>query len=169
MWYYLVILYNICRDLSISLCLFSTDQIDRFFAALKPLFDSNILQKQTDFHLSHDILCTTDELDFEEISANVYTESAKTMSRSSDCIPCFCSRDDECKESCYNRSMQIECNMNVCPCSEKCQNQALQKQQIPDVVIFKTDKKGFGVKSIKTIEKGRFLSRNKYIIEWSVI
>lgn len=132
-------------------------RFDRFFAALKPLFDRNILQNQTEFTLPEDILIPNGLNDeYQEINSNIYTGSTKEYLKSSNATQCFCNPTDGCNESCVNRYLQVECS-DSCHCGEKCGNQSIKKQLFKPAVLFKTEKKGYGVKSIRKIEKGNFI------------
>lgn len=61
-----------------------------------------------------------------------------------------------CGEDCLNRMLMIECGSR-CVVSERCTNKRFQKHQISECTIFKTDKKGFGLKASSFIPAGDFI------------
>lgn len=134
-------------------------KIDRLFAALRPIFENNMLA-QREFELPENILeCKSDhyDRDFITITSNVYTKSAEIELRSPDRGSCFCKTSDNCGDSCYNRSMQVECVADLCQCGENCQNQKIQKQMNAPVNVFRTKYKGFGIKAASRIDRGSFI------------
>jgi len=40
---------------------------------------------------------------------------------------CNCKKGDNCGESCWNRSLFVECNPLHCPCGDKCTNQRFHR------------------------------------------
>ncbi|KAM4675999.1 histone-lysine N-methyltransferase, H3 lysine-36 specific [Discoglossus pictus] len=70
-----------------------------------------------------------------------------------------CGQDSEC----INRMLLYECHPSVCPAGEKCQNQAFSKRQYPDVEIFRTLSRGWGLRCKTDIKKGEFV--NEYVGE----
>ncbi|XP_060071280.1 histone-lysine N-methyltransferase NSD2-like [Ylistrum balloti] len=79
---------------------------------------------------------------------------------------CECRTDQEnpcsSETDCLNRMLMYECNPNVCPAGEKCQNQRFQKRSYPDSVPFKTaEGRGWGLKTLVNIKKGQFV--NEYV------
>ncbi|KAH8602332.1 hypothetical protein B0O99DRAFT_500407 [Bisporella sp. PMI_857] len=52
-----------------------------------------------------------------------------------------------CGEWCQNRDMKIECTGSDRKCGEDCQNQQFQRRQYADVTVFKTEKKGYGLRA----------------------
>lgn len=61
-----------------------------------------------------------------------------------------------CGEDCLNRLLMIECGVR-CVIGDRCTNKRFQKRMNSECSIFKTDKKGFGMKSIGTIPAGEFI------------
>lgn len=61
-----------------------------------------------------------------------------------------------CGEDCLNRMLMIECGAR-CIVGERCTNKRFQKHQNSDCTIFKTTKKGFGLKASSFIPAGDFI------------
>ncbi len=54
---------------------------------------------------------------------------------------------------CMNRMLMYECHPSVCQAGEKCQNQRFQRRLYPESVVVKTDKSGWGLRSMVDIKK----------------
>ncbi|TVY75780.1 H3 lysine-36 specific histone-lysine N-methyltransferase [Lachnellula suecica] len=54
-----------------------------------------------------------------------------------------CGEDSDC----INRATKMECVDNDCNCGNACQNQRFQRKQYADVSVFKTEKKGYGLRA----------------------
>uniref|UniRef100_A0A8C4XR93 Pre-SET domain-containing protein n=1 Tax=Falco tinnunculus TaxID=100819 RepID=A0A8C4XR93_FALTI len=59
------------------------------------------------------------------------------------------------KEEEYTRPV-FECN-TMCQCSESCQNRVVQRGLQFRLEVFKTEKKGWGLRTLEFIAKGRFV------------
>uniref|UniRef100_A0A8C4SGK0 Nuclear receptor binding SET domain protein 1b n=1 Tax=Erpetoichthys calabaricus TaxID=27687 RepID=A0A8C4SGK0_ERPCA len=70
-----------------------------------------------------------------------------------------CGQDSEC----INRMLLYECHPQVCPAGERCQNQCFTKRQYPEVEIFRTVARGWGLRCKTDIKKGEFV--NEYVGE----
>ncbi|XP_075456937.1 histone-lysine N-methyltransferase, H3 lysine-36 specific isoform X3 [Ascaphus truei] len=70
-----------------------------------------------------------------------------------------CGQDSEC----INRMLLYECHPSVCPAGERCQNQAYSKRQYPEVEIFRTLSRGWGLRCKTDVKKGEFV--NEYVGE----
>ncbi|XP_075065258.1 histone-lysine N-methyltransferase, H3 lysine-36 specific [Mixophyes fleayi] len=70
-----------------------------------------------------------------------------------------CGQDSEC----INRMLLYECHPSVCPAGEGCLNQAFSKRQYPDVEIFRTLSRGWGLRCKSDVKKGEFV--NEYVGE----
>ncbi|KAM4748819.1 histone-lysine N-methyltransferase, H3 lysine-36 specific [Rhinophrynus dorsalis] len=70
-----------------------------------------------------------------------------------------CGQDSEC----INRMLLYECHPSVCPAGERCQNQAFSKRQYPEVEIFRTLSRGWGLRCKTDVRKGEFV--NEYVGE----
>ena len=63
-----------------------------------------------------------------------------------------------CGTECLNRMLLIECSSN-CPCGQFCTNRRFQKRSYAShkLALFKTEMKGYGLRTVASIRKGRFL------------
>lgn len=64
-----------------------------------------------------------------------------------------CSSDTDC----LNRMLMYECHPSVCQCGEKCHNQRFQRREYPDCTPFKTEGRGWGLRTNVDIKKGQFV------------
>jgi histone-lysine N-methyltransferase SETD2 len=64
-----------------------------------------------------------------------------------------------CGHECLNRMLLIECSSN-CPCGQWCTNRRFQRRSYANhkLALFKTEMKGYGLRTISSIRKGRFLA-----------
>ncbi|KAM3925379.1 histone-lysine N-methyltransferase, H3 lysine-36 specific [Leptodactylus fuscus] len=85
------------------------------------------------------------------------SEIPRCNCKASDETPC--GQDSEC----INRMLLYECHPSVCPAGEHCQNQAFSKRQYPEVEIFRTLSRGWGLRCKSDIKKGEFV--NEYVGE----
>ncbi|XP_067132924.1 LOW QUALITY PROTEIN: histone-lysine N-methyltransferase NSD2 [Centruroides vittatus] len=80
---------------------------------------------------------------------------------------CECDPNSEnpCGEDsdCLNRMTMVECHPNICPAGERCQNQRFQKREYVPAAFFKTEKRGWGLKTLEDVKKGQFV--NEYVGE----
>lgn len=60
-----------------------------------------------------------------------------------------CSSDTEC----LNRMLMYECSPAVCPAKEACGNQRFQKRQYPESTPYRTESRGWGLKTLVDIKK----------------
>lgn len=78
---------------------------------------------------------------------------------------CECKPDQESPcgsdSECLNRMLMYECNPNVCPAKEACGNQRFQKRDYPESVPYRTESRGWGLKTLVDIKKGQFV--NEYV------
>ena len=51
--------------------------------------------------------------------------------------------------------LMFECVREVCGSQEKCGNQRFQKRQFANVTSFRTDERGWGLKTVEDIKKGK--------------
>lgn len=124
------------------------------FAALQPLFDANILQRETTFQLPDHF--TIPNKDYKQIAANIYSPSAKKVLKVEDVYRCDCTPTSKCGVSCSNRSIQQECN-SECPCKDNCQNRKIQNGLSLALKQFRTLEKGYGLKTLQSIAKNEFI------------
>ncbi|XP_072517502.1 histone-lysine N-methyltransferase, H3 lysine-36 specific isoform X2 [Salminus brasiliensis] len=80
---------------------------------------------------------------------------------------CNCKATDEnpcgMDSECINRMLLYECNPQVCPAGEQCQNQRFMKREYSQVEIFRTLSRGWGLRCSHDIKKGEFV--NEYVGE----
>nr|XP_044987435.1 histone-lysine N-methyltransferase NSD3 isoform X2 [Jaculus jaculus] len=80
---------------------------------------------------------------------------------------CNCKPVDEnpcgLESECLNRMLQYECHPQVCPAGDRCQNQCFTKRLYPDAEIIKTERRGWGLRTKRSIKKGEFV--NEYVGE----
>ncbi|XP_031809608.1 histone-lysine N-methyltransferase, H3 lysine-36 and H4 lysine-20 specific isoform X3 [Sarcophilus harrisii] len=78
---------------------------------------------------------------------------------------CKASDDNPCgiDSECINRMLLYECHPTVCPAGGRCQNQCFSKRQYPEVEIFRTLQRGWGLRTKTDIKKGEFV--NEYVGE----
>lgn len=55
------------------------------------------------------------------------------------------------------RLLLTECNPEVCPAGKRCNNQRFGKREYPPLVPFKTQGRGWGLKTLAPIQKGQFI------------
>ncbi|KAI4461949.1 set domain protein [Holotrichia oblita] len=72
----------------------------------------------------------------------------------SNTTPCEC---DPKKPIFFYRLLLTECNAEVCPAGEKCQNQNFEKRNYPPLVPYRTEGRGWGLKSLEKLKKGQFV------------
>ncbi|KAF7266294.1 hypothetical protein GWI33_020325 [Rhynchophorus ferrugineus] len=75
---------------------------------------------------------------------------------------CFLAEEDiqknefGCGEDCLNRLLLIECG-RLCQVNERCTNKRFQRGQFAPVEVFKTEKKGLGLRAAANIPYGEFI------------
>ncbi|KAI4461952.1 set domain protein [Holotrichia oblita] len=79
----------------------------------------------------------------------------------SNTTPCECDPKSKnpcgADSDCLNRLLLTECNAEVCPAGEKCQNQNFEKRNYPPLVPYRTEGRGWGLKSLEKLKKGQFV------------
>ncbi|KAJ3042332.1 histone methyltransferase set2 [Rhizophlyctis rosea] len=55
---------------------------------------------------------------------------------------------------CINRTCMLECAVDDCPAGEHCQNRNMQLKRYPRIEVFRTEKKGFGLRALEDIHAG---------------
>ncbi|XP_039295505.1 histone-lysine N-methyltransferase NSD2 [Nilaparvata lugens] len=58
---------------------------------------------------------------------------------------------------CLNRILMIECNPLICPAGERCKNQQFEKREYPPLMPYRTDGRGWGLKTLVDLKKGEFV------------
>jgi len=70
---------------------------------------------------------------------------------------CHCKPDAEApcgpNSDCINRCMFYECHTAVCPAGIQCLNRRFQRRQYPAVKPFRTERRGWGLKTCVDIAK----------------
>ncbi|KAI8814863.1 hypothetical protein BJ742DRAFT_192691 [Cladochytrium replicatum] len=103
---------------------------------------------------------------YTHIYDNEFKGGANGKISKEDSLPCFCQykqgTDDPsmaCGEdsNCINRTLFIECMEDDCPCGKYCMNRRFQQRQYAPIEIFRTEKKGFGLRAMKPISSGQFI------------
>ena len=78
---------------------------------------------------------------------------------------CECKPDQEApcssESDCLNRMLMYECNPSVCPAKEACGNQRFQKRQYPESAPYRTESRGWGLKTLVDTKKVSALLRLK--------
>lgn len=64
-----------------------------------------------------------------------------------------CGEDSDC----INRATKMECTDDECNCGAGCQNQRFQRRQYAQVSVFKTEKKGFGLRADTDLQANDFI------------
>eukprot|EP00126_Sphaerothecum_destruens_P001517 Sdes_comp14934_c0_seq1m3634 len=97
------------------------------------------------------IVTTYEGSQFVPIHENIYLCERPLVQKT---FTCECSYDPEtdspseaCGDSCLNRIMYYECNPTKCPCGKYCTNQSILRNFSQELEIFKTQKKGWGVRA----------------------
>ncbi|GJQ75891.1 putative histone-lysine N-methyltransferase [Trypoxylus dichotomus] len=79
----------------------------------------------------------------------------------SNTTPCECDPKNKnpcgADSDCLNRLLLTECDPEVCPAGEKCQNQNFEKRNYPPLIPYKTETRGWGLKSLEPLKKGQFV------------
>ncbi|XP_017768211.1 PREDICTED: uncharacterized protein LOC108556555 [Nicrophorus vespilloides] len=82
-------------------------------------------------------------------------------SNTSNAMACTCDPDgpSPCGESsdCLNRMLLTECDLEVCPAGERCENQRFDKRQYVNVLPYNTKGRGWGLKTLEPVKKGQFV------------
>lgn len=63
-----------------------------------------------------------------------------------------------CDSQCLNRNSFIECSSSVCIFGKSCENIQIQKKKTARIQLFKTQKKGNGIKTKDFIKKGSYIA-----------
>jgi hypothetical protein len=53
------------------------------------------------------------------------------------------------------RILLVECSPSVCKAGEKCGNQCFEKRLYPPLVPYRTETRGWGLKTLESIRKGK--------------
>ncbi|KAJ8920113.1 hypothetical protein NQ315_011769 [Exocentrus adspersus] len=61
------------------------------------------------------------------------------------------------ESDCLNRLLLTECDPDVCPAGSRCKNQSFEKREYPPLMPYKTQGRGWGLKTLAPIKKGQFV------------
>lgn len=79
----------------------------------------------------------------------------------SNSTPCNCDANEPFPcgpdSDCLNRLLLTECDPTVCPAGDRCNNQRFEKREYPPMVPYKTQGRGWGLKTLAPIRKGQFV------------
>lgn len=100
---------------------------------------------------------------YEHIEENEYLfDRKKKVNKEVRRMQCDCTLDSDdpsssgCGEDCLNRLLMIECNSR-CACGEMCSNKRFQQGCKVKVEVFKTEKKGWGLRTLEDLESNQFV------------
>ncbi|XP_078343740.1 histone-lysine N-methyltransferase SETD2-like isoform X2 [Oculina patagonica] len=100
---------------------------------------------------------------YEHVEENVYLfDRKKKVNKEVRRMQCDCTLDADypdsagCGEDCLNRLLMIECNSR-CTCGEMCSNKRFQQGCKVKVEVFKTENKGWGLKTLEDLEPNQFV------------
>lgn len=102
---------------------------------------------------------------FLTIKDNIYMKSSdKVICKVNKTMKCDCTMTEEdlkngemgCRYNCINRLLFIECS-SKCRCGEFCDNQQFQRYNYSPVSVFRTEKKGFGIRADDDIPPETFI------------
>lgn len=75
--------------------------------------------------------------------------------------PCECdpNSNNPCApdSDCLNRILMVECNPLICPAGDNCQNQLFEKRHYPPLMPYRTEGRGWGLKTLTDLKKGQFV------------
>lgn len=124
-------------------------------------------QKKTPFQLQYDLLWLhaqsrlpnrdlVPSWNYKKIRTNIYYDVKPTTLYEAQA--CECKPESRCGDDCINRMVFSECSPQLCPCSDKCANQKIQKHEwSPGLQRFMTEDKGWGVRTQQAIKSGDFI------------
>ncbi|KAK4276704.1 hypothetical protein QN277_014823 [Acacia crassicarpa] len=95
------------------------------------------------------------ESTFTHILTNEFLHRSRKTQTIDEIMVCHCKRC--CGDECLNRMLNIECVQGTCPCGDLCSNQQFQQRKYASLTWFKCGKKGYGLKAVEDISKGKFL------------
>ncbi|XP_077260397.1 histone-lysine N-methyltransferase ash1 isoform X2 [Temnothorax americanus] len=124
-------------------------------------------QRKTPFQLQYDLLWLhaqsrlpgrdlVPSWNYKKIRTNIYYDVKPTTLYEAQA--CECKPESGCGDDCINRMVFSECSPQLCPCSDKCENQKIQKHEwSPGLQRFMTEDKGWGVRTQQAIKSGDFI------------
>ncbi|XP_071965480.1 uncharacterized protein [Antedon mediterranea] len=126
-------------------------------------------EKRRDFTLPYDLwwlsmrkklMSRQDNISFKKIRTNLHIDVKPTAGMEH--VRCSCTPPIPdglgCGEDCINRMTFTECNIDTCPCGERCSNQQIQRHQwSPDLERFMTIDRGWGIVTKTSIKAHQFI------------
>jgi hypothetical protein len=94
---------------------------------------------------------------FTFIQSNEIHYSARKLMNQPEDIVTECHCVESCDINCINRLSRVECHKS-CRLGKKCFNQNFCKMIYPAMFIFKTEKRGLGIKADEPIKRGSFIT-----------
>uniref|UniRef100_A0A8D8XI86 Histone-lysine N-methyltransferase, H3 lysine-36 and H4 lysine-20 specific n=1 Tax=Cacopsylla melanoneura TaxID=428564 RepID=A0A8D8XI86_9HEMI len=87
---------------------------------------------------------------------NVRVEVDKSSTPVCECDP---HSENPCgfNSNCINRDLYVECDPESCPSRVKCRNQDFEKRNYPQLEVFNTQTRGWGLKATEDLHKGQFV------------
>ncbi|KAJ7514756.1 hypothetical protein O6H91_23G058100 [Diphasiastrum complanatum] len=96
------------------------------------------------------------------IRRNNFLHRQRKTHDNDDYVICHCKQPADgspgCGDDCMNRMVSMECVPEICPCGEACSNQQFRKRMYANVALFRSGKKGFGLKALENVPKGSFIT-----------
>ncbi|ODM96183.1 hypothetical protein Ocin01_10498 [Orchesella cincta] len=102
---------------------------------------------------------------FEGIDESIYkNEGRKKLCKEGKGMSCDCQLTNEdlirgetgCGDDCLNRLLMVECG-NECVLGKRCSNKRFQRKEYAPLEVFKTEKKGHGLRTLNAINEGGFV------------
>ncbi|XP_033227151.1 uncharacterized protein LOC117179443 isoform X2 [Belonocnema kinseyi] len=100
---------------------------------------------------------------FDQLNENLYLTNRYTSKESKGMLcDCFLTEDEiergelGCGEDCLNRLLLMECGSR-CVVGDRCTNKRFQNCEYAKCEVFRTEKKGFGLRSTADLEAGEFI------------
>ncbi|XP_028757559.1 histone-lysine N-methyltransferase ASHH2 [Neltuma alba] len=101
------------------------------------------------------------ESTFTHVLTNEFLHRSRKTQTIDEIMVCHCKPPSEgrfgCGDECLNRMLNIECVQGTCPCGDLCSNQQFQQRKYASLTWFKCGKKGYGLRAVDDISKGKFL------------
>lgn len=96
------------------------------------------------------------------IRTNQFLHRSRKTQTIDEIMVCHCKPPSDgklgCGDDCLNRMLNIECVQSACPCGDLCSNQQFQRRKYAKLGKFQCGKKGYGLKLLEDISKGKFLT-----------
>ncbi|XP_019761367.1 probable histone-lysine N-methyltransferase CG1716 [Dendroctonus ponderosae] len=100
---------------------------------------------------------------FQHLKENQYKTDRQVSKEAKDMVcDCYLAEEDikndeyGCGDDCLNKLLMIECG-ELCQVGDRCTNKRFQKSVFAPVEVFKTDKKGLGLRAAANIAYGEFI------------